>query len=177
MREKSKHKLLHYLQSSAFILMSDDACVSVSVWFDIDVALLCVERWFQRSQCNCVCCLCCMCACSVSATPLNSRSMWHVATHLCFVMFQSPVFVQFFQFIQFHSFRDFWRLRCNPATSIKTQSNSQSPTSGQEGRSSVQLVWRPPRNHLSISGRGGWWHLGNTCLFILFLAGERLIRF
>lgn len=37
-------------------------------------------------------------------------------------------------------------------------------TFGQEGRSSVPLARGPPCSHLRVSGWGGWWHLGNTCL-------------
>lgn len=171
MREKSKHKRLHYLQSSAFILMSDDACVCL---------YLCGLYWCSPIMCADNVTECVAFALGVhvvSATLLNSRiyvtcSYAFVFCHVSKFFF----FVQFFQFIQFCSCRDFWWLRCNPATSIQTQSSSQSLTSGQEGRSSVLLVRRPPRNHLRVSGRGGWWHLGDSCLFILFLAGERLIK-
>lgn len=150
-------------------------CVSVSVWFDIDVALLCLQTWFQRRANLSISCFWCRCACSVSATPLDSR-IYVTCSYVYVFCHVSVFFVQFFQFIQFNSYRDFWWLICNPATSAKTQPSSQSLTSGQEGRSSVPLVRRPPRSHLRVSGQGGRQHLGNTCLFILFLAGARQIK-
>lgn len=67
-----KKKLLHYLHSSAFILLSIYACVYLC---DVDVALLGVQTWFLRramfvcvfllSVCVCVHVCVCVCTCSV----------------------------------------------------------------------------------------------------------------
>lgn len=67
MREKSKHKLLHYLQSSAFILKSDDACVCL---------YLCGLYWCSPIMCAddvTECVAFAVGAHVVSATLLNSR--------------------------------------------------------------------------------------------------------
>lgn len=70
MRERNqKHKHLHYLQSSAFILMSDDACLCVCVWYWCS-SVMYMQTWFQWRATVTEC----TCACSVSATPLNSRT-------------------------------------------------------------------------------------------------------
>lgn len=145
------------------------------MWFDIDASLSCVQTWFQR-RANVTFAVGVH---VVSAAPLDSRI--YVMCGLCFVMFQSLfflfVFVQFFQFIQFHSCRDFCGLRCKSSHSHhdSTQFSVSDVRAGGQvflSRCLEDLYSTSPR----VSGRGGWWHLGKTCLFILFLVGKHVIK-
>lgn len=116
----------------------------------------------------------------VSAAPLYSRI--HVTYSYVFVFcYVSKSFL--FCFVLYNSFSSSSSTATRLSGGIDvteprpptTPSSCQSLKSGQEGRSSVTLVRGLPRSHLRVSGRGGRWHLGSTCLFILFLAGERRI--
>lgn len=118
------------------------AMICVCVSSNVGGALLCVCG--SRGEPLCVA-FAVACACSVSATRIYVTCSYSIV--FCHVSkFFVGFFVQFFQFIQFHSCRDSWWLWCNPATSVETQSSSES---------SVPPLRRPPRDCLRASGRGG----------------------
>lgn len=171
--EKSKHKLLHYLQSSAFILMSIDACVCLFViWYYCSPGM-CADVFPEESQFNWVYAAFVVGVHVVSATPLEDR-IYVTCSYVFVFCHVSKSFLFFFLYNSFSSSSSTAAgtsggLRCEQAMSADAEPSSQSLLSGQKGRSSVPLVQRPPCSHLRVSGRGGRWHLGNTCLFIFFL--------
>lgn len=98
--EKSKHKLLHYLQSSAFILMSVDACVSVCVIWYWCSPVMCADVVPEESQCNWAYAAFSVGVHVVSATPLDSR--FYVTCSYVFV-FCHVFKVSFFLYNSFSS--------------------------------------------------------------------------
>lgn len=149
-------------------------CVSVCmcvIWYWCG-PVVCVQMWFQRrAKCNWVCVGFAVGVYVVSATPLYSR----VYVTYSYVFVFCYVSKSFFFLYNSFSSSSSTATRLSGGIDVtrphppKTPSSCQSLKSGQEGRSSVTLVRRLPRSHLRVSGRGGRWHLGNTCLFILFL--------
>lgn len=146
------------------------------VWSDIDVALLCVQTRFQR-RANVTegTLLFVVCVHVVSATPLDSRI--YVTCRYVFVF--CHVSKSMFFFCTILSVRPVPQRQESVNGLDVIQPHPPKPNPGLclwcLDRWARLLSRWPEDLHApfqEFSGRSGWWHLGCSCLFILFLAGE-----